>query len=37
MPVQVYQVLGLYLVTTVAYIVWVAKANRDMDRKNSKR
>jgi hypothetical protein len=36
MPAQVYQVLGLYLVTTVAYITWVFKANRDMDKKNAK-
>lgn len=35
MPAQVYQVLGLYLVTTVAYIVLVVKANRDMDKKNA--
>lgn len=37
MPVQVYQVLGLYLITTIVYIAWVTKANRDMDRKNATR
>ena len=33
MPAQVYQVLGLYLVTTMVYIAWIIKANRDLDRK----
>ena len=33
MPVQVYHVLGLYLVTTIAYIMWILKINRDMDDK----
>ncbi len=37
MPVQVFQVLGLYLITTIVYIAWISKANRDMDRKNAKR
>lgn len=37
MPVQVYQVLGLYLITTIVYIAWINKANRDMDKKKAKR
>ena len=35
MPVQVYQVLGLYLVTTIVYIAWIIKANKDMDKKKA--
>ena len=35
MPVQVYQVLGLYLVTTIVYIAWIIKANKDLDKKNA--
>ena len=37
MPVQVYQVLGLYLMTTIVYIAWITKENRDMDKKNAER
>ncbi len=37
MPAQVYQVLGLYLITTIVYIAWVFKSNRDIDRKLAKR
>ncbi len=33
MPIQVYQVLGLYLTATIVYIAWIIKANRDIDRK----
>ena len=33
MPIQVYQVLGLYLVTTIVYIGWIIKSNRDLDKK----
>ncbi len=33
MPAQVYQVLGLYLVTTMVYIAWIIKSNRDIDKK----
>lgn len=33
MPIQVYQVLGLYIVTTIVYIGWIVKSNRDLDRK----
>jgi len=33
MPIQVYQVLGLYLVTTIVYIGWIVKSNRDLNRK----
>lgn len=36
MPVQVYQVFGLYLLTTIVYIAWIIKSNRDMDKKISK-
>jgi hypothetical protein len=32
MPIQVYQVLGLYLGTTIVYIAWIIKSNRDLDR-----
>jgi hypothetical protein len=37
MPIQVYQVLGLYLVTTIVYIVWITKSNMDIDDKIAKR
>ena len=37
MPAQVYQVLGLYLVTTMVYIGWIIKSNRDLDKKLEKR
>ena len=33
MPAQVYQVLGLYLVTTIVYIGWIIKSHRDLDKK----
>ena len=33
MPIQVYQVLSLYLVTTIVYIGWIVKSNRDLDKK----
>ena len=33
MPIQVYQVLCLYLVTTIVYIGWIVKSNRDLDKK----
>ena len=33
MPAQVYQVLGLYLVTTIVYIAWIIKSNKEMDAK----
>jgi len=33
MPNQVFQVLGLYLVTTIVYIAWIIKSNRDLDKK----
>lgn len=36
MPIQVYQELGLYLFTTIVYIAWIIKANRDIDRKLAK-
>ncbi len=36
MPAQVYQVLGLYLVGSTGYIVWVWKANADLDKKLAK-
>jgi len=36
MPAQVYQVLGLYFVGTISYIVWVMKANADLDKKLAK-
>jgi hypothetical protein len=35
MPGQVWQVLGLYLVTTMVYIGWIIKANRELDEKLS--
>ena len=37
MPAQVYQVLGLYLTTTIVYIAWIIKSNRDIDKKLAKR
>ncbi|MFC1803307.1 hypothetical protein ACFL0D_04995 [Thermoproteota archaeon] len=37
MPIQVYQVLGLYLLTTIVYIAWIMKSNRDIDNKLAKR
>lgn len=33
MPIQVYQVLGLYVVSTIVYIGWIIKSNRDLDKK----
>ena len=37
MPIQVYQVLGLYLASTILYIVWITKSIRDIDNKLAKR
>ncbi len=36
MPAQVYQVLGLYLLGTIGYVIWVRKANADLDKKLAK-
>ena len=36
MPIPVLQVLGLYLVGTIGYIVWVWKDNTDLDKKLAK-
>lgn len=36
MPAQVYQVMGLYFIATIVYIVWVFKSNRDIDKKLAK-
>jgi hypothetical protein len=36
MPVQVYQVFGLYIIGTISYIVWIWKANIDLDKKLEK-
>ncbi len=33
MPIQVYQVLGLYIFTTIVYIGWIINSNRDLDKK----
>jgi hypothetical protein len=37
MPIQVYLVLGLYLASTIFYIAWITKSNRDIDNKIAKR
>jgi hypothetical protein len=37
MPAPVYQVMGLYFITTIVYIAWVFKSNRDIDKKLAKR
>ena len=36
MPAQVIQVLSLYFVGTISYIVWVMKANAELDKKLAK-
>ncbi len=36
MPIQVFQVFGLYMVGTIGYIAWVWKANADLDKKLAK-
>lgn len=36
MPAQVIQVLALYLVGSIGYIVWIMKANADLDKKLEK-
>lgn len=36
MPAQVYQVMGLYFLTTMIYIAWIIKSNREFDKKLAK-